>query len=110
MLETQIYDAEAGTKIFYDKVDQIALIWISIWSTLHNKEKDIVTILAEYGPQNWKTLSDKTQISNKILVKYLHALKNKGIINHTNTIYNIEDHILSSWLKNKKQTQGYYPP
>jgi AAA+ ATPase superfamily predicted ATPase len=110
MPTTWIYDAEAVTSMFYDKIDQIAVMWISIWSTLQSKEKDIVTILVEYGPQNWKNLLDKAQLSSKTLVKYLDSLKNKGIVTHTNKIYKIEDHMLSTWLKNKKETEGYYPP
>lgn len=74
------------------------------------KRKDIVTILVEYGPQNWKILSDKTQLSSKTLVKYLNRLKNKGIVTHTNKIYKVEDHMLFVWLQRKKETEGYYPP
>ena len=110
MSETQEYDVQMVTETFYTKIDQIAIMWISIWSTLNIKEKDIVTTLVEYGPQNWKTLSQRSNTSSKTLIKYLNSLKNKGIISHTNRIYKVKDHMLKAWLKHQKQKNGFYPP
>ncbi len=110
MSETKEYDEKMVTETFYSRIDQIAVMWISIWATLSENEKDIVTILVEYGPQSWKNLEDKTCISTKTLMKYLNFLKNKGIITHSDRIYKVDDHMLSAWLKHKKETYGFYPP
>ena len=110
MSETKEYDEKMVTDTFYSKIDQIAIMWLSIWATLSEKEKDIITILVEYGPQSWKNLSDKSHLSSKTLIKYLNFLKNKGIIIHSERMYKVEDYMLSSWLKYKKKVNGFYPP
>lgn len=110
MSESKEYDEKLVTDTFYEKIDQIAIMWMSIWARLSEKEKDIVITLVEYGPQNWKDLIDKTKMATKTLSKYLNSLKNKGIISHSKKLYKVEDHMLSAWLKHRKETDGFYPP
>jgi AAA+ ATPase superfamily predicted ATPase len=110
MSETKEYNEKMVADTFYNKIDQIAVMWISIWATLSEKEKDIVTILVEDGPQNWKNLEGKSHTSSKTLMKYLNFLKNKGIITHSDRLYKVDDHMLSAWLKYNKKMNGFYPP
>ncbi len=104
------YDENLVSETFYTKIDQIATLWMGIWATLSHREKHLVTILVEYGPQTWKDLSERSEFTPKTLSKYLDSLKNRGIITHLNRKYQVDDHMLSSWLKYRKEKDGYFPP
>jgi AAA+ ATPase superfamily predicted ATPase len=95
---------------FYQKLDQIAVKWITIWSSLSDHEKSIIITLIQNKSLKWTELAKLVDFSDGILTKNLKKLKNKGIVSHNNSIYEIEDYMLVSWLKNKKKEDGYYPP
>jgi hypothetical protein len=96
---------------FLKKMDQISVMWISIWGTLTPKEKKLLISLVKSGPQKWSPLLENVDLSRNTLSKYLDILKNKGIITFNDTTgYQIADSMLSSWIKQKKETEGYYPP
>lgn len=104
------YNDEMVIQTFYEKIEQIAIMWTSIWATLSGKEKDIITTIIENGPLSWSELLAKIGFSNKTLAKYANILKNKGILSHSNKKYIIDDHMLYAWLNYKKENDGYYPP
>jgi AAA+ ATPase superfamily predicted ATPase len=110
MSEGRTYNSEMVIETFYSKLDQIAIMWVSIWATLSEYEKEIIEILTEAEALSWKELLSKVDYSNKTLLKYTNRLKNKGILSHTNKRYAIEDIMLRSWLKYRKENDGYYPP
>ena len=110
MSEGRTYDSEMVIETFYSKLDQIAIMWVSIWATISEYEKEIIEILTEAEALSWKELLSKVDYSNKTLLKYTNRLKNKGILSHTNKKYAIEDIMLRSWLKYRKENDGYYPP
>jgi hypothetical protein len=105
-----VYDEEMIIETFYNKLDQIAIMWVAIWSTLSDYEKEIIEILMEAEALKWNDLVSQVDYSNKTLLKYTNRLKNKGILSHVNKKYSINDIMLRSWLKNFKEKEGYYPP
>lgn len=107
---SETYDDETVRKTFIQKMDQITVMWIKIWGRLSASEKEIITTLSENGPQSWSELLDKVAFARGTLAKYLDILKNKGIISSEGRKYVIDDHLLDTWLKNKKEVDGYYPP
>lgn len=109
MSEGTMYDDKMVVKTFYTKIDQIAIMWLSIWATLSRYEKDIIEILID-GALSWIELLGRVEYSNKTLVKYTNRLKNKGILSHLDKKYAIEDLMLTSWLKYRKENDGFYPP
>lgn len=106
----QVYDDEMVIETFYNKLSQIAIMWVSIWATLSEYEKEIIEILTEVQALSWNELLSKVNYSNKTLLKYTNRLKNKGILSHTNKKYSIEDIMLRSCLKYRRKYDGYYPP
>ena len=109
MSEGVEYNGKIVTKTFFEGIDLIAITWMVIWAGISRKEKDIIIRIIEHGPQSWND-SLKIKISTKTLTKYLNLLKNKGIITHSERLYKVEDHILSAWLKYRKEKDGFYPP
>lgn len=108
--EGKVYDNKMVVETFYTKLDQIAIMWMLIWATLSRYEKDIIEILTEDEALGWNELLSKVDYSNKTLLKYTNRLKNKGILSHVNRKYVIEDIMLRSWLKYRRENDGYYPP
>ena len=105
-----VYDNDRVVEEFYQKIDQIAIKWIFQWATLSKREKCIITVVIDNGPLTWGNLLDKVDFSDRTLTKYLSILKNKGILTHFNKQYKIDDHMLSAWLKYRKENDGFYPP
>ncbi|MCE7699416.1 MAG: ATP-binding protein, partial [Methanobacterium paludis] len=105
-----VYDNDRVVEEFYQKIDQIAIKWIFQWATLSKREKCIITAVINNGPLTWGNLVDKVDFSDRTLAKYLSILKNKGIITHSDRKYKIDDHMLSAWLKYRKENDGFYPP
>lgn len=104
-----IYDEKRVAKEFYNKLDQIAIKWITIWSSLSKEEKEIIIILLENESLRWKELSEISDFSKGTIIKYINKLKNKGIVSHSNSLYTIEDYMLSAWLKHRKNEDSFYP-
>lgn len=91
-------------------MDQITIMWIRIWGTLSQYEKEILINLAQFGPQKWTELMENTALSRGTLSKYLDVLKNKGIITVEEKNYRIGDLMLDAWLEHRNNVDGYYPP
>lgn len=105
-----IYSEKKVIDEFYGKLEQVAVKWITIWSSLSNHEKCIVSTIIENGPLKWNELLKKVDFSDGTLNKNLIKLKNKGILSHSGKLYKIDDHMLSAWIKYKKEQDGFYPP
>ncbi|MDR0910992.1 MAG: ATP-binding protein [Methanobrevibacter sp.] len=104
-----IYGDKEVIKEFYNKLDQIAVKWISIWSSLNKKEKEIITTLIDNESIKWKDLAKYVSFSQATLTTNVKKLKNKGLISNFNKLYKIEDFMLSAWLKHRKKEDGFYP-
>jgi len=107
----EIYDAGKIKETFFEKMDQITVMWIRIWGMLNEKEKEIMIAIAEKGPQSWSELEKSVEFSRMTFTKYLDILKNKGLVTFTGeSKYKIADRMLEGWIKYKKEVDGYYPP
>jgi len=109
MDSNQIYTPEIVKKTFFTNMEQILIMWIKIWSSLNNNEKNIVEQLVEEDSLTWSELLKKTNISRGTFNKYLTSLKDKGIISYRNKKYSIEDEMLKTWLNYEKEVYGIYP-
>lgn len=105
-----VYDEKMVIETFYNKLDQIAIMWMAIWATLSDYEKKIIEILIEAESLSWNELVSQVDYSNRTLLKYTNRLKNKGILSHVNKKYSIDDMMLQSWLKYRRENDGFYPP
>jgi len=103
------YDAKTVEKTFFENMDQILVMWIKIWGTLHKYEKEIIKILVENESLTWTELMKKSDFSDPTLTKYLTYLQNKGLVLYHNKEYYVEDEMLIKWLKNEKKIRGFYP-
>lgn len=109
MDSSQIYTQELVKETFFTNMEQILIMWIKIWSSLNNNEKNIVKELVDEDCLTWSELLEKTDISRGTFNKYLTILKDKGIISYTMQKYAIEDEMLKTWLKYEKEVYGIYP-
>lgn len=109
MDSNQIYTPEIVKKTFFTNMEQILIMWIKIWSSLNNHEKNIVEQLVEEDSLTWSELLEKTNISRGTFNKYLTNLKDKGILSYRNQKYSIEDDMLKTWLNHEKEVYGIYP-
>lgn len=109
MDSNQIYTPELVKKTFFTNMEQILIMWIKIWSSLNNNEKNIVEQLVDKDSLTWSELLEKTNSSRGTFNKYLTSLKDKGIISYTNHKYSIEDEMLKTWLNYEKEVYGIYP-
>lgn len=111
MSSGEVYNSEKIKKTFFEKMDQITVMWIQIWGTLSIHEKEIVISIVDKGPQKWNDLLKTVPVSRNTLAKYLDILKNKGIVVFNDQDgYKIEEKMLEAWIKHKKKVNGYYPP
>ena len=109
MDSNQLYTPEIVKKTFFTNMEQILIMWIKIWSSLNNNEKDIVEQLVDKDSLTWSELLEKTNISRGTFNKYLTSLKDKGIVSYRNQKYSIEDEMLKTWLNYEKEVYGFYP-
>ena len=109
MDSSQLYTPEIVKETFFTNMEQILLMWIKVWSSLNNNEKNIVKQLVDEDSLTWSELLEKTNISRGTFNKYLTNLKYKGIVIYTNQQYSIEDEMLKTWLKHEKEVYGIYP-
>ncbi len=105
----KVYTPELVKETFYTNMDQILTMWIKVWSSLNNFEKNIVKELVEEDSLTWSELFNKTTVSRGTFNKYLSNIKDKGILLYSNRKYCIEDDMLKSWLKREKEINGFYP-
>lgn len=95
---------------FIMNIDNIALLWLRVWGTLTDKEKQLIILFVENNSMDWTTILDKVSYSNVTLSHYLDLLSNKGIIEYSaDGKYYLSDVMLKRWLEIKHQTRGRYP-
>lgn len=109
MDSNQTYTPEIVKETFFTNMEQILIMWIKVWSSLNNNEKNIVKHLVNEDSLTWSELLEKTNLSRGTFNKYLTNLKYKGILNYSNQQYSIEDEMLKTWLKHEKEVYGIYP-
>lgn len=105
----ELYDENLIKENFVLKIDQIAVMWLRVWGTLNINEKIIVKAIMKYETITLTELIKEVPYSKGTVIKYLDSLQNKGIIDYINRNYEISDKMLKSWLKYKKEMEGYYP-
>lgn len=109
MDSNQTYTPEIVKETFFTNMEQILIMWIKVWSSLNNNEKNILKHLVDEDSLTWSELLEKTNLSRGTFNKYLTNLKYKGILNYSNQQYSIEDEMLKTWLKHEKEVYGIYP-
>lgn len=91
-------------------IDNIALLWLSVWGTLTDMEKELIILFVEKGEMDWTTILNNITYSKVTLTKYLDILSNKGIIEYSaDGKYYLSDIMLKRWLEIKHETRGRYP-
>lgn len=103
------YDEKLIRETFRVKIDQINIIWLTIWGSFSKKEKIIILSLLENEEMKWAELMELIPFSKSTILKYVDILNNRGIIDHYFNKYVIADEMLISWLKYKKEMLGHYP-
>ena len=103
------YDENEVIKEFYQKLEQVAVKWITMWASLSKHEKCIINTIIDNGPLKWSELLKNVDFSDRTLTNNLRKLKNKGILSHSHKIYMVDDHMLAAWLRYKKKEDGFYP-
>jgi len=105
-----VYDEIMIKENFLMKMDQIVIMWLYVWGNLNDFEKSIVKILTDNDNLTWNELLEHSNYSKSTLTKYIDSLNNKAIIKYTNEKrYCLNDQMLKTWLKYKKETEGQYP-
>ena len=91
-------------------IDQIALLWLRVWGTLTDIEKEIIILITELDKVNWTILNNELKYSKSTILKYIDLLSNKGIIEYTSQQdYILSDIMLQTWLTIKYENEGHYP-
>lgn len=103
------YNDKLIIKNYKERIDDISINWIMIWSTLSNQEKEIVIKLVDLGQMRWTDLLNNTDFSRATMNKYLDFLVKKSIVKKHENKYEVEDQILKTWLIHVKNKTGYYP-
>lgn len=104
----EVYDAEKIKKTFLMKMDQIVIMWLYVWGRLNNSEKEIIKNLID-DDLTWNELLKKCDFSKATLSKYIDSLNNQGIIKYTyQNTYTLNDEMIRTWLKYKKEREGQY--
>lgn len=104
-----VYDDDLVKESFYLKMDQIVIMWLYVWGNLNDSEKEIIKLLVGHNGLRLNEIVDNLDISKVTVIKYIDSLSNKAIINYFDRKYFIDDAMLKTWLKHKKETEGYYP-
>lgn len=106
----KLYDKKLIKENFLVKMDQIVILWLYVWGNLNDIEKNITKLLTDHDYLTWNELLNITNYSKSTLTKYIDSLNNKAIIEYTdNKTYTLNDKMLKTWLKHKKETEGQYP-
>lgn len=103
------YNKEKITNTFLIKLDQINVLWLTIWGTFSDIEKTIIIKLLENEEMSWDELINIIPYSKSTIIKYVEILNNRGIIDHYYNKYEISDSMLKVWLKYKNTMDGHYP-
>ena len=106
---SETYDKEKINDTFLIKIDQINVMWLTIWGTFSETEKTIILKLLENEEMSWDELINKIPYSKSTIIKSVDILNNRGIIDHYYNKYEISDAMLKTWLNYKKEMDGHYP-
>ena len=72
-------------------------------------KKEIIKNLVE-DDLTGSELLKKCSFSKATLYKYIDSLNNQGMIEYTyENKYSLNDEMIRTWLKHKKETEGQYP-
>jgi AAA+ ATPase superfamily predicted ATPase len=105
----ETYDENSIDYIFLNNMDQILVMWIRIWGTLNNYEKNIICTMLNQVHITWSELEKNLDMAPATLNKYIKTLQDKGIINYYDGKYSLEDLMLETWLNHEKERTGVYP-
>ena len=105
----ETYDEDLIDYIFLNNMDQILVMWIRIWGTLNNYEKNIIGTMLNQPHITWSELEKNLDMAPATLNKYIKTLQDKGIIKYYNGKYSLEDLMLETWLNHEKERTGVYP-
>jgi transcription initiation factor IIE alpha subunit len=94
---------------FLMQMDQIVILWLYIWGNLNDYEKKIIKSLTDNNDLSWNDLIEKTGFSKATLTKYIESLNDKAILTYNDRRYSLNDQMLKTWLKHKKEIDGQYP-
>lgn len=103
------YDRKMIIDNFLLKLDQINVLWLTIWGTFSKIEKTIIIKLLENDELSWDQLITEIPYSKSTIIKYVDILNNRGIIDHYYNKYVISDNMLKTWLKYKNEMDNHYP-
>ena len=94
------YDENLIKETFLCKIDQINVLWLTVWGSFSSKEKTIIINLLEHEELSWSELIEVIPFSKSTILKYIDILNNRGIIDHFYNKYVIADNMLM---------EGHYP-
>jgi Cdc6-like AAA superfamily ATPase len=105
----KVYDEKMIKESFLMQMDQIVILWLYIWGNLNDYEKKIIKSLTDNNDLSWNDLIEKTGFSKATLTKYIESLNDKAILTYNDRRYSLNDQMLKTWLKHKKEIDGQYP-
>ncbi len=73
----ETYDEDLIDYIFLNNMDQIHVMWIRIWSTLNNYEKNIICTMLNQDHITWSELEKNLDMAPATLNKYIKRLQDK---------------------------------
>ena len=104
-----IYDDKLVKDTFLMQMDQIVIMWLYVWGNLNEYEKMIVKLLVENDFLILKDIEELSGKSKVTLIKYLDSLSMKGLVKYCEDGYTLNDDMLRTWLKHKRESEGHYP-
>ena len=91
-------------------IDQVAMMWIYIWGRLAQGEKDFIIYLLENNGASRQNLDNELGYSKSSVTRFIDSLSNQGIIEFDkDKKFVLADKMLTTWLKIKHETNGFYP-
>lgn len=105
----KVYNAYDIKRAFQFNMDQILIMWVRIWGSLNDYEKQIILSFLSQEKQTWTELFNDSKSSKGTFNKYLENLRNKGIIEYDKPYYFLADKMLKTWLIHEKEVTGVYP-
>lgn len=105
----KVYNVYDIKRAFQFNMDQILIMWVRIWGSLNDYEKQIILSFLSQEKQTWTELFNDFKSSKGTFNKYLENLRNKGIIEYDKPYYFLADKMLKTWLIHEKEVTGVYP-
>lgn len=105
----KLCDDELIKEMLYEKIDQVAFMWIYVWGRLNPGEKKFIIYLLESDGANRFNLDKNLGYAKSSISRFIDSLSNKGIIEFNGEKFILADKMLERWLKTKCDNIGYYP-